>query len=152
MLTKLTAIAAATVLAGIGISNAAVAAQKPYQVTAQVACTTFACPLNFPSLTVPVLLKRVSCQFVGITNNTNIAVSATLSVANKTGVDSEFLPVTDQGALPFTGGELYFLNAGTYLFGDAGSNFSVTVETQLTLQPMTCTISGDYIDGKPSPI
>jgi hypothetical protein len=128
------------------ISNAAVAAQKPYQVTAQVACTTFACPLNFPPLNAPVVLKHVSCQLVGITNNTSFVINASLNAANKSGTDTEYLPVNDQGSLPFNDGELYFLNAASYLFGDSGSHFFVTVETQLTLQPMVCTISGDYID------
>jgi len=144
MLTKMVA-AIAAVLGSLAISNAAVAAQKPYQVTAQTSCSTFACPLNFPPLNDPVLLKHVSCQLVGIVNNTSIVLNATLSTANKTGVDSEYLPLNDQGSLPFGDGELYFLNAGSYLFGDAGSFFSVAVETQQTLQPMTCTISGDYV-------
>ena len=98
--------ATAALLCGFAISNAAVAAQKPYQATASVACTTFACPLNFPLLKAPVVLELC----------------------------------------PFNEGELYFLNATSYLFGDSGGYFFVTVETQLTLQPLVCTISGDYID------
>jgi hypothetical protein len=150
MLTKIVA-SIATVLGSLAISNAAVAAQKPYQVTAQVACSTFACPLNFPPLNAPVLLKHVSCELVGITNNTSFAILATLSAVNKSSTDTEYLPVTDQGPLPF-GNEAYFLNAGSYLFGDSGSYFFISVETQLTLQPMMCTFSGDYIDAKPSAI
>jgi hypothetical protein len=145
MLTKIVA-ATAAVLGSLAISNAAVAAQKPYQVTASVACTTFECPLNFPPLKAPVVLKHVSCQFVGLTNNTSLILNATLGAANKSGTDTEYLPLYDQGSLPFTGGELYFLNAASYLFGDSGGYFFVAVETQLTLEPMVCTISGDYID------
>jgi hypothetical protein len=142
--------ATAALLGSFAISNPAVAAQKPYQVTAQVACTTFACPLNFPPLKAPVLLKHVSCQLVGITNNTSVVINATLNAANRSGTDTEYLPVYVQGSLPFNDGEVYFLNAASYLFGDSGSYFFVTVETQLTLQPMTCTISGDYVDEKPA--
>jgi hypothetical protein len=141
-------VATATALITLSISSAAEAEQKPYQVTAQTACTTFGCPLNFPPLTAPAIVKHVSCQFVGIVNNTGLVVYATLSVNDKSGTGSEYLPVNDLGNVyPFTG-EVYLLNSSPYLFGDVGSNFSVTVTTILTAQPMVCTISGDYIDTK----
>jgi hypothetical protein len=149
MLTKMILATTATVLVGIAASNAAVAAQKPYQITKLATCSGVVCNVNFDPLTTPVLLKRVSCQFVGGGDSTAF-ILASLNANNKSGIDTEFQQINYIGGNSLVG-QFYFTNSSSFLFGDTGGYFYVTVEFPVT-NSLQCTISGDYIDAKASGI
>jgi hypothetical protein len=143
MFTKLILAVSTTLLGGLFVSNAAIAAPKPYQVTRQVQCPAFGCTVTFEPLTAPVLLKHVACNFA--VSSTALGF-VTVYANNPSSLDTEYPPFTNIGSLPF-GGELLIVNSGSFLFGDKGSSFSVATEFGSS-GPLQCTISGEYIDPK----
>jgi hypothetical protein len=133
---------AITSLSSICVAD--VAPKKQYQAESTLAqCDPNSfCEVTFPVLAAPALLKHISCSFAGSTI-VNVALAARSSTdGSASGV--EYLQPFLYGGLSFSGNPQYGVNAATYLFGDKGGFFSVSVSGSPS-DGMVCWATGDYI-------
>jgi hypothetical protein len=121
-------------------SNAADPAEDTYQESATQNCNSGSCTLTFHATThAKTLVSHVSCFFQIPSAGTVFS----FDLASGSGTQRNYLTVEKYGTV--SGVTAYAVNASTFLFYAQGEQpYINVVATSSPIEPLSCTISGNY--------